>query len=261
MIKYNRLQPIKYDSGGKTYIPKNPVGEQAMVAPIAVGAGNILPWVLGGLGMTGTTAHVLRNLGDINLDFTLPKMIGMIGLANSYAHLTSDTQEGEKSQAAEQTNSTTQAAPETPKDDNSKDHNQEKKPKKTPKRTPKKKPDFRSPVQKSIDEWKKVGRGITRVTTSPWTYGTLATSIGAGVGAYKALSGNKPKKSQAQLDYEQAKQNNEDAGLILQTRALNRDTQKKLSGNDNSTGKILIDPEVQKELESMYEQKRDSLLR
>ena len=123
MIKYNKPCPIKYDGGGKTYTPKNPVGEQAMVAPIAVGAGNILPWVLGGLGITGATAHVLRNLGDVNFDFTLPKMIGMMGLANSYAHLTSGAQEAEKSEekASEQTSA--QAA--TPNNEDNKSKNEE----------------------------------------------------------------------------------------------------------------------------------------
>ena len=258
MIKYNKPCPIKYDGGGKTYTPKNPVGEQAMVAPIAVGAGNILPWVLGGLGITGATAHVLRNLGDVNFDFTLPKMIGMMGLANSYAHLTSGAQEAQKSESAEQTGSTAQAAPETPKNEDDKKDNS--KNNENPKEKPKKKSDFRGPIQKSIDEWKKLGRGVTRVVTSPWTYGILATSTGAGVGSYKALSNNKPKKSQAQLDYEQAKQNKEDAIMTSQARELNREAQRIASGNYN-TVKILIDPEVQKELESMYEQKRDSLLR
>ena len=123
MIKYNKPCPIKYDGGGKTYTPKNPVGEQAMVAPIAVGAGNILPWVLGGLGITGAAAHVLRNLGDVNFDFTLPKMIGMMGLANSYAYLTSGAQEAEKSEekASEQTSA--QAA--TPNNEDNKPKNKE----------------------------------------------------------------------------------------------------------------------------------------
>lgn len=246
MIKYNKPCPIKYDGGGKTYTPKNPVGEQAMVAPIAVGAGNILPWVLGGLGITGATAHVLRNLGDVNFDFTLPKMIGMMGLANSYAHLTSGAQEAEKSEekASEQTSA--QATPEPPKNDTN------------PEEKPKKKLDHRDPIQKSIDEWKKVGRGAARVVTSPWTFGILSTTAGTGIGAYKALSDNKSSKSEAQLYYEQAKQNNDDVNLILQANALNKDSQEKLSGNSQNTGQILISPTAQKRLQDMYEQRLDS---
>ena len=113
MIKYNKPCPIKYAGGG---------GVQPLFAPVAIGAASeFLPWVLGGLGITGATAHVLRNLGDINLDFTLPKMIGMMGLANSYAHLTSGAQEAEKSKESEQTS--TQTA--TPNNEDNKPKNEE----------------------------------------------------------------------------------------------------------------------------------------
>lgn len=126
MIKYNRPYPIKYDSGGKTYTPKNPVGVQMGIAPVAVGAASeILPWVLGALGITGVAAaQASKNQRSVTPSLTLPAMLHMMGLANSYAHLTSDTQEAENSQAAEQTNSAAQAAPEAPKDEDNKSKNE-----------------------------------------------------------------------------------------------------------------------------------------
>ena len=274
MIKYNRPQPLKYDSGGKTYTPKNPIGVQMGIAPVAVGAtSGILPWVLGALGITGVAAtQASKNQRSVTPSLTLPAMLHMMGLANSYAHLTSDTQEGEKSQAAEQTNSTTQAAPETPKneDNESKNEGSEKpnqqkksfrekvsnKIRKTADKVEGKKtndiqPPLRPNKNKGFQRWIWETKGNhfeNSIGSYPWR------NVGRIVGGLTVLGDGSAGRGAGKVaNYGKQQIANFSKEVSNSPQTIDQST-------TQNTGKILIDPGVQKELESMYEQSRDSLL-
>lgn len=266
MIKYNKPCPIKYKGGG---------GVQPLFAPVAVGAASeILPWILGALGITGVAAtQASKNRRSTTPSLTLPVMLHMMGLANSYAHLTSDTQEAEKSEEKASEQTATQTTPEPPKneDDKSKNEgsekpNQQKKSfrekvankirktadkvegKKTNDVQPPLRPNKNSGFQRWI--WETKGNHFENsIGSYPWR------NVGRVVGGLTVLGGGSAGKGAGKIANYGKQQ------LSDFSEEVSGSPQPTAQPTTQSTGKILIDPEVQKELESMYEQKRDSLLR
>lgn len=264
MIKYNKPCPIKYAGGG---------GVQPLFAPVAIGAASeILPWVLGALGITGVAAaQTSKNQRSITPSLTLPAMLHMMGLANSYAHLTSGAQEAEKSEEKVSEQTSAQAA--TPNNEDNKPKNEE------PEKPNQQKKTFREKVadkiHKAADEvggkkgeevkpplkpnknsgfqrwvWETKGNHFENsIGSYPWR------NTGRIVGGLTVIGGGSAGKGAGKIaNYGKQQLSDFSEEVSGSPQPTNQPT-------TQSTGKILIDPEVQKELESMYEQKRDSLLR